>query len=162
MLQFSDLTIETAIANRSEAMEFRDHFKNGASSKSQMSRGNFFLIIISLMTIIMFSMVACGGSGSRSSSDSGSGNKIPDGTYFVEGNGPRSFLIFSGNEFLNNLGFKGWIGAGTYEIVTTDMGEQRIVFTLRDASVRNYSYSRSENRIRIDGTLFIKDFNPFF
>jgi len=40
MVQFSN-SIETAVANRSEAMESRDHFKNGASSKSHMSRVNF-------------------------------------------------------------------------------------------------------------------------
>ena len=47
MVQFSN-SIETAVANCSEAifssakpMESGDHFKNGASSKSQMSRGNF-------------------------------------------------------------------------------------------------------------------------
>jgi len=45
MLQFSDLTIETAVANRSGAMETRDHFKNGASSKSQMSRENLIIFI---------------------------------------------------------------------------------------------------------------------
>ena len=33
-----------AVANRSGAMETRDHFKNGASSKSQMSRRNFRFI----------------------------------------------------------------------------------------------------------------------
>ena len=32
--------IETAVANRSEAMGAGDHFKSGASLKSQMSRGN--------------------------------------------------------------------------------------------------------------------------
>jgi len=37
MVQLSDLTIEVV----DEAMETRDHFKNGASLKSQMSRENF-------------------------------------------------------------------------------------------------------------------------
>jgi len=40
MLQFSDLKIEEAVAIQSEAMESGDHFKNGASSKSLMSRRN--------------------------------------------------------------------------------------------------------------------------
>jgi len=40
MLQFSDLTIETAVANQSGAMEADTISKNGQSSKSQMSRGN--------------------------------------------------------------------------------------------------------------------------
>ena len=39
MVQFCN-SIETAVADHSEAMESRGHFKNGASSKSLMSRGN--------------------------------------------------------------------------------------------------------------------------
>jgi TonB-dependent SusC/RagA subfamily outer membrane receptor len=39
MVQLSSLG--AAIANQSGAVEFRDHFKNGASSKSHMSRINF-------------------------------------------------------------------------------------------------------------------------
>ena len=41
MLQFSNLTIETAVANCSGAMEADIILKNGRSSKCQMSRGNF-------------------------------------------------------------------------------------------------------------------------
>jgi len=40
MVQFSDLTIETAVANQGGAMDAGDHFKNGASSKSLMSSIN--------------------------------------------------------------------------------------------------------------------------
>jgi len=73
MLQFSNLTIETAVANRSEtmkvavanqggAMEFRDHFKNESSPKSQKSKGNTILMksfgIIAIV-VIMLSIVAC-------------------------------------------------------------------------------------------------------
>jgi len=36
----SKIAIGAAVANHSEAMETRDHFKNGASPKSQTSRGN--------------------------------------------------------------------------------------------------------------------------
>jgi len=42
MLQLRNLTIETAVANHCVAMDAGDHFKNGASSKSLMSRRNFF------------------------------------------------------------------------------------------------------------------------
>ena len=38
MFKFSFLTIKSAVANQGEVMETRDHFKNGASSKSQTSR----------------------------------------------------------------------------------------------------------------------------
>jgi len=64
MVQFSK-TIGVAVANRSEAMETRDHFKNGASSKSQMSRINLIfrqmfsnyckevaMIVISAMCVV--------------------------------------------------------------------------------------------------------------
>jgi len=40
MLQFSDLTIEAAVANRSGAMEAETISKNGQSSKSHTSREN--------------------------------------------------------------------------------------------------------------------------
>jgi len=43
MLQFSDLTIEKAVANQGGAMEAETISKNGRSSKSHMSRGNIFM-----------------------------------------------------------------------------------------------------------------------
>ena len=39
MLQFSNLTIETVVANHGGAMEAETISKNGRISKSQMSRG---------------------------------------------------------------------------------------------------------------------------
>jgi len=36
----SKIAKAAAVANNSEAMESRDHFKNGASPKSHRSRGN--------------------------------------------------------------------------------------------------------------------------
>lgn len=57
MLQFSN-SIEVAVANRSGAMEARDHFKNGASSKSRMSRGNkkkFLGVTIACIVILFYS-----------------------------------------------------------------------------------------------------------
>ena len=52
MLQFSK-SIGAAVANLCGAMEARDHFKNGASSKSQMSRVNFFRLWTKV-TILVF------------------------------------------------------------------------------------------------------------
>jgi len=51
MLQFSNLD---------RVMEARDHFKNGASSKSHTSRGNFLIknAIIIIMTICVFPVFA--------------------------------------------------------------------------------------------------------
>jgi len=43
MLQFNNLTIKTAVAIYSEAMESRDHF-NGAKLKSHTSRGNLLKV----------------------------------------------------------------------------------------------------------------------
>jgi len=69
MVQFSN-SIETAVINRSEAMEAGDHFKNGASSKSQMSRRNFgFFYLILTATVIMF-FAACNKDEVNSNSDS--------------------------------------------------------------------------------------------
>jgi len=58
MLQFSDLTIEKAVANQSEAMETRDHFKNGACLKSQTSRRNI-LKLASTLFAACFIFVSC-------------------------------------------------------------------------------------------------------
>ena len=58
MLQFSDLTIGTAVANQSGAMEADTISKNGRSLKSQMSRGNFFRVIFfcaSISGLLLFS-----------------------------------------------------------------------------------------------------------
>ena len=38
-------TVEAAANKRKSAMETRDHFKNGASLKSHMSKGNFFELL---------------------------------------------------------------------------------------------------------------------
>ena len=58
MLQFSK-TIDAAIANCGEAMETRDHLKNGASSKSQMSRGNFFNKICFVLLVAVIVLGSC-------------------------------------------------------------------------------------------------------
>jgi len=39
-IMYQHLEINEAVAGYSEAMESGNHFKNGASSKSQMSRAN--------------------------------------------------------------------------------------------------------------------------
>jgi len=71
MEQFCN-SIETAVATRSdirkgseatfssaEPMESRDHFKNGASSKSHTIRGNFW-DFFALMVVFPFLLVSCG------------------------------------------------------------------------------------------------------
>ena len=50
MLHKSNFSIEAAVANQSGAMETRDHSKNGASLKSQMSKVKMF----SLLLIVSF------------------------------------------------------------------------------------------------------------
>ena len=55
MIQLNKLTIKTAVANYCGAMENGDHFKNGASLKSQMSRGNLVTgKIVFLVFFILF------------------------------------------------------------------------------------------------------------
>ena len=70
MFKFSYLTIETAVANRSEAMEARDHFKNGASSKSLMSRKYFLSYFVIAALVVSAAFTSCGSRGSGG----GSGN----------------------------------------------------------------------------------------
>ena len=48
MVQFSNLKIETAVANRSEALKLRNNFKNRASLKIQ-SRSMFIIIVLMFM-----------------------------------------------------------------------------------------------------------------
>ena len=62
MLQFSDLTIEIVVANQSEAMEANTISKNGQSSKSPTSSGNF-LLVVAVLVMVIFTMVSCGDSG---------------------------------------------------------------------------------------------------
>jgi len=59
MVQNCNLTIGTAIANRSGAMEADTISKNGRSSKSQMSRINSFAMM-SKTTVMMFALFALG------------------------------------------------------------------------------------------------------
>ena len=66
----------------------------------------------------------------------------------------EDFFVFSGNNhFSSNKEGK---GKGTYEIVRADQGKDFIVFTYDNASVIRYSYSRAENKIRINDWLYIK------
>ena len=56
-------SIETAVANHCEAMDARNHFKNGASSKSHTSKGNFLQIIVLIICVFPFLIVSCGKNG---------------------------------------------------------------------------------------------------
>ena len=75
MLQLSNLTIETAVANQSEAMEAETISKNGRSSKSLMSRGSkqVFKCLVALC-IVIFLLSSC----------------ASHKRYFVKGEGGRS------------------------------------------------------------------------
>jgi len=59
MLQFSNLTIETAVANQSGAMEADTISKNGRSLKSHTSKKNNF-VKMSKTTIVMFALFTFG------------------------------------------------------------------------------------------------------
>ena len=56
----SKIAKAAATTNNSGAMETRDHFKNGASSKSQMSRNNFLQIIAMIMFVLPIIFAGCG------------------------------------------------------------------------------------------------------
>jgi len=72
-----DFKTSEAVASHCGAMEAETISKNGRSSKSQMSRGNFLLSFIALVTVIVLSLVSCGGGGGSGSGSgsSGSGGK---------------------------------------------------------------------------------------
>ena len=53
MLKLRNLTIEAAIANYSEAMESRYHFKNGVNPKNQRSRGDIIILILFYLAAII-------------------------------------------------------------------------------------------------------------
>ena len=152
MFKFSDLTIETAVANRSEAMEARDHFKNGASPKSHKSRGNFLIVITALVAII-FSMVACGG-GSGSGSK---GSKIPNGTY-VENNQGSTSLTFSGNKVIGKEGGN-VMSEGTYELVEEykekDFSRGTLIVNFREGKWET-KYVLEGNKLTVDGMVLTK------
>ena len=59
MLQFSDLTIEKAVANQSGAMETGTISKNGASPKSLTSRGNFKIFALVVLVAGIVTVKSC-------------------------------------------------------------------------------------------------------
>jgi len=59
MKKISNFTIETAVANRSRAMESGDHFKNEQSSKSQIHRRNWKLITLFILITCTFVLSSC-------------------------------------------------------------------------------------------------------
>jgi len=56
MLQLSNLTIETAVANQREAMEAETISKNRQSLKSQMSRVNIFKFVLAFFVAVSLGM----------------------------------------------------------------------------------------------------------
>jgi hypothetical protein len=71
--KFSNLSevMEAANHSKNSAMEAENHVKHGASSKSQMSRGNFLKACFALSLAPAAVMMSCGGSGSGSRSSGG-------------------------------------------------------------------------------------------
>ena len=59
MLQFSDLTIEKAVANQGGAMETETISKNGRNPKNLMSRGNFKLFAVFILVAGMIAIKSC-------------------------------------------------------------------------------------------------------
>ena len=138
---------ETAAgAGNSRAMEADTILKTRANLKSQISKGNFSLLIIALVAI-MFSMVSC------------SGNGIPNGTYYDK-SGNWSYT-FSGNKF--TLQGNGQIAReGTYETISEN-GVNFIYFyfsvnTLGNSwnETRKCQYIREGSKLSIDEELYIK------
>ena len=120
------------------------------STLAYETRKNRQGLMITLLMAVFFSLVACGSSE----------NKIPNGTYVwfnIDGN--VFTYIFSKNNYTELLYSNGNTterGKGTYEIVRRDDGSYRIIFTKNDAKTWNASFSRVEDKLRIDGCLYVK------
>ena len=116
-------------------MEARNHFKNGASSKSLMSRGNILRKVCFRLlpaVIIFFSINACTGVNAQSSVVSVQSSDVGERWEYKV----LELSIIYGNNIansdsLNNLGKQGW------ELVFVTVGDQTInrtpthLFTLK-------------------------------
>lgn len=91
----SSLNFKTAVVNQSEAMEFRNHLKNGASPKSHTSRINLFLIIF--CGLFVFSC------GQKSMRDTNNSTILHNQTKAVTETGEEVILFNDGTwKYLNN------------------------------------------------------------
>ena len=159
MFQFSDLTIEAAVANQGEAMEAETISKNGASSKSQMSRGNFlsYLVIASFALMTSFMFIGCGSRGGSSSDGSGGNDKPLSGTYQLKDDayGVEVSFTFSGNKWKFDFKAEGetFQAEGLFELVEEykENGFSRGVITLKDREgEKEGNYSLEGNNLTID------------
>jgi len=127
------------VASQSGAMEADTISKNGRSSKNQTSRGNFHLMIIAFVAI-MLSMV----------SYSCSGDKIPNGTYVytVQDN---LYITFSGkNNIERNIGYGK--KNDTYETIIDK--SQGVKFIIINGS--KYQYILDGKKLIFNGEVYIK------
>ena len=101
--------IGTSVANCSEAMETRDHLKNGASLKSQANKVNIFMFVLTLFVVVSLGigLSACDNANAQGSNS----NASVRWEYKI-----NSISIWSGNDgtysesvaFFNELGQEGW------------------------------------------------------
>ena len=110
MLQSSS-NLSEAVAKQSEAVEARDHFKNGASSKSLMSRENFFRITyFVLLALGVIILSACPSSSSSSSSSEKDGIKAAKKLCDCNDDMPE-IVIKATEAYIKNFNFKSRIEA---------------------------------------------------
>jgi len=151
-------TIEEAAANLSGAMEAETISKNGHSSKSQMSRGNYILVIV----VVIFSMAACSGRSSE---------KILNGTWTTERYGNlryTSHYTFSGNKYEYTDVFQDGetnTKTGTFKLDEEykEKGFSRgvIIFNSRDGEFKE-QYSLEGNTLKIGANINMGAFTTVF
>ena len=151
------LKFRAAVAN-SGAMEADTISKNGRSSKSQMSRGNFLSIISSLaiVAIIGLSMISCGGGSSNSNNSSGNSSnssKIPSGTYVFVKNEKTTITFFSENKLIKSDNFGWWAHSGEFTYTIID--------DIINCFDENKRFSHKMEYVLDEGTLIIQGGTSF-
>ena len=145
--------IEAAVANLSGAMETRDHFRNGASLKSQTSRINLMkkIFAIALVMIVILPMESCSSNSSQSQSQPISINNNLFGAWEGEYN---NFLFFFDNGTYYGRRFE---SSGKYSIhenfiMLTSVGHQGsessslYTFSVSGDTLTLLQYGNSEER----------------
>ena len=146
--------IKASVANFSDVMETRDHFKNGASLKSQTSRINLMkkIITIALVIFVILSMESCSSNSSQAQAQS---QPISiNNNLFGAWEGEYGFLFFFDNGTYYGSGFRESGKYSIYEnyIMLTYIGYQGsessylYTFSVSGDTLTLLEYGASEDR----------------
>ena len=138
------------LGNESDAFNKHCTMKSGYSSKKLTSKGSFFLSITLMVTVIGFSMIACGGGG----------NIIPNGIYCNRGSMAHVLTFSENNVELNVYSSSLCIGLlssqnGTYEIIS-DGGKNYIHFYWNNGKVEKGIFNCKGKTLNLEGVDFLR------